>query len=514
MIKSNKKRKLLDCILSLKEINEAIASFSVKERQEILPLCQQMAVEMGTTIEKSEEEQAETVSLLEKYCEEIYSLYMAKESKSIQGISVSIERLLTAVEQRIEELKEVPDEILFLPYKASMWDAMESVYQAAVKQPGCHVTVMPIPYYNVNPEGEILSVEYEGNLFSREITITNIKDYNLEERKPDAVFIHNPYDQHNYVTRVAPSYFSSELIKYTDRLVYLPYFVASWNHVKDYFCLLPGVKNAWRTFVQSESIRTIYAKYSRRPESIVALGSPKFDQVKKTEQNLSRVPEEWKEVFKNKKVFLLNTHLSSIINLAEEMVKKLTEIFTFFESRQDIVLIWRPHPLSVETAKSLNPDFTSRYLELIGRFRTMSIGIYDESADLHRAIAVSDGYIGDTSSIVPLYGVTGKPIFIYSYAATNIEEKEKIVTEEERRKKEEKIKCFMQENIEALQFLYFEKFISLEYYIELVKAGRGICDEDRKRRFLDLQYGFEEEKTAGERIWEYVYKRISGEENV
>lgn len=510
MIKSNEKRKVYACITSLKEINGTIADFSLEEKEEILPLCQQMAVEIGNTIETSEGEEAEVISLLEKYCEEIYKIYTATESKTILYICSGINELLAAIDQCVEKIKEIPNEILFLPYKASMWDAMESVYQTAIKQTDCHVTVMPIPYYNVNPQGDILSVEYEGNLFPKNVVITDITDYDFNKMRPDAIFIHNPYDQYNYVTRVASKYYSTELVKYTNRLVYLPYFVASWNNVKAHFCLLPGVKNAWRTFVQSESIKKIYLQYISKKESIVALGSPKYDKVKAVEENLSRVPREWEEILANKKIFLLNTHLHSMMNKAEERLEKLIQIFNFFHGRENIALIWRPHPLSIETAKSLNPDFTQKYLDLIEKFKNMDIGIYDESADIHRAITVSDGYIGDTSSIIPLYGVTGKPIYVLGNII-NIREKGKLIFNEEA---EKKIRCSMKENIEALQYLYFEKFISLEYYIYLIEAGKDICAKERKEKFLNLQYGFEKEETAGERIWNYIYQDIFGEDNV
>ena len=42
--------------------------------------------------------------------------------------------------------------------------------------------------------------------------------------------------------------------------------------------------------------------------------------------------------------------------------------------------------------------------------------IFDDSADLHRAIAISDIYYGDKSSLVPLFQQTGKPIMLSTVA--------------------------------------------------------------------------------------------------
>ena len=37
--------------------------------------------------------------------------------------------------------------------------------------------------------------------------------------------------------------------------------------------------------------------------------------------------------------------------------------------------------------------------------------IYDDTADLERSVAISDGYIGESSSVVQLFAALGKPVF-------------------------------------------------------------------------------------------------------
>ena len=50
-------------------------------------------------------------------------------------------------------------------------------------------------------------------------------------------------------------------------------------------------------------------------------------------------------------------------------------------------------------------------------------GIYDDTADMDRAIIISDAYYGDGSSIVQLYEKLEKPIMIQN---VNVLEKEKV----------------------------------------------------------------------------------------
>jgi hypothetical protein len=48
----------------------------------------------------------------------------------------------------------------------------------------------------------------------------------------------------------------------------------------------------------------------------------------------------------------------------------------------------------------------------VRKYKGESWGIYDDTSDLHRAIAMSDAYYGDPSSVVTLYEATGKPTLI------------------------------------------------------------------------------------------------------
>ena len=52
------------------------------------------------------------------------------------------------------------------------------------------------------------------------------------------------------------------------------------------------------------------------------------------------------------------------------------------------------------------------YARIVAEYKRENWGIYDDTPDLHRAIAVSDAYYGDVSSLVDLYRLTGKPIMI------------------------------------------------------------------------------------------------------
>lgn len=303
-------------------------------------------------------------------------------------------------------------EVVFLPYKAAMWDSLDSVWREASADPRCNVRTIPIPYYTLGPERKILSTEYEGLSFPEYVPITDYRKYDISRECPDVIFIHNPYDKYNKVTRVYGDYYSSNLIKYTKKLVYIPYYVILEELSKGLY-MEPGVYLSWRTFVQSEYIRKEYFNLSiLKPDQIVAAGSPKIDYVYKKEAERSDVPESWKPALHDRKVFLYNTSLTPFLKSPQNTLMKMRSLFSIFERRQDIAVIWRPHPLLEATIKSMHPELLSDYLEVVGEFKNLQNGVYDESSETYSAITASCAYLGDYSSLEILYGVTGRPMMI------------------------------------------------------------------------------------------------------
>ncbi len=407
------KQKLINILDTLVE---AQTQFSVMDREatfELLCLCQESAIAIGNTIEKNGMYDIPAIKYLEAYCELLFQFSEEDNWESVWDKSIlEMNELLFDIRESIHvNIPEESIDILFLPYNASMWDTMESVYQEAVKCEGCNVKVMPIPYYNLSKDGGPIE-KYEGDKFPGHIEITDYRQYDIKQKKPEIIIIHNPYDQFNHVTRISEDYYSRELIKYTEHLVYIPYYVSD-NLTDEQICIMPGVKNAWRVFVQSENVRQQYIKWNS-PNKIVAVGSPKIDAVINMKITKQDIPLNWKEALQGRKVFLYNSHLSNITNISKDydFIKKLQRIFACFEGRKDIAILWRPHPLSIETIKAMHPQILEDYLSVIGDFKRMDNSVYDDTSDNQRAIVLSDAYLGDRSSMLTLYKATGKPIYL------------------------------------------------------------------------------------------------------
>ena len=326
------------------------------------------------------------------------------------------QELITFVIEQLQQEKEIKKEIVFLPYKASMWDSLESIWQAAADdKEHCNAYVVPIPYADRNPDMTVKEWHCEANLFPEYVPVQDWQTFDLKGLHPDIIYIHNPYDNYNAATSVDSMFYSSELKKYTDLLVYVPYFVTG-NTIEEGFCQAPGVVNADKVIVQNEQIKAQYEKYypggNPPKDKFLALGSPKFDKVCNTKREDYVLPEKWQKLIGDRKVILYNTSIHATLRHADSVIDKMNYVFSVFRTRTDVVFWWRPHPLLLATIDSLMPSIAEEYRALVQAYIKDGWGIYDDTPDLHRAISWSDAYYGDPSSVIQLYEVTKKPIAI------------------------------------------------------------------------------------------------------
>jgi len=414
-------------------IGELLGRLGREQAMDILVQMQELVIHAGETIEASEENCTEIILKLENVCEIIYKLTTSLEdAKTRSNLLKELKAILAAANEEVQ--KNIPGklEILFLPYQVSMWDSLESVWMAARDRDDIDCYVVPIPFYDVLPDNSLGNIHYEGDLYPDYVPITSYLKYSIETRRPDVIFFHNPYDENNRVTRIPERYYSRNLKKYTDMLVYIPYFVSEEGGPAEYQCYTTGVLFADRVVVQKGNI---YEKYCRvytnvlkqnglegklvpAEQKFLPLGSPKFDKVLNMKCELENLPEKWQKVIlkpdgSRKKIILYNLSISPLLENREQTLKKIDNVFQFFRGTQDeLVLLWRPHPLLIKTIESMVPWLRDAYMQRVRQFQEESWGIYDETQDPNLAMVLSDAYYGDSSSLVTTYRKTGKPILI------------------------------------------------------------------------------------------------------
>lgn len=453
------KRQIEETIRQMEEAHDEIKRCIEKriavQAGELLADCQNAAVAIGTLIEETEGEGHSTVKVLEEYCELVYQIHEELLSDSnINNINCvntinankvykSLRQKLIKASNSITNNIKIRTEAVFLPYKASMWDSLESVWKAADADPDCDAYVIPIPYFDKNPDGSFKEEHYEGNQYPNYVPVTHYDTFDFGKHMPDVIYIHNAYDDWNLVTSVHPDFYSRNLKNYTEELVYIPYFVLGEIDPDNeqavegmkHFCFMPGIINADKVIVQSENMKKIYVREYLKAakghgltgkhldrayleKKFLGTGSPKFDKVKNTKKEDLEIPDEWLKIIEKpdgswKKIALYNTSVGAFLQHSEKMLKKMESVFEIFkEYKDEVALLWRPHPLIQATIESMRLQLWEAYQKIKSKYIEEGWGIYDNTPDIDRAIEISDVYYGDPSSVVALYEKTGKPIMM------------------------------------------------------------------------------------------------------
>jgi hypothetical protein len=390
---------------------------------------QQAALTIGNVLEQTEGKEIPVIHKLETLCEAFYELSTGQKPEALlHNIRKLLEELLHTIEQEIPVRKEV----VFLPYQASMWDSLESIWVAANEDPEVHARVILIPYHTLNPDRSPREFHYEGEKFPESVPVTDYREYDIEVQCPDIIFIHNPYDGTNSVTRIPEKYYAIHLRKYTDMLVYVPYMVSEPGGPGLHQGSTPGLLCADRVIVQPGDIYERYCflyeealkknhlegKLPGAREKFLPLGSPKFDALLGSHYTMERLPKAWQQVIRKhngerKKIVFYNLTILEVLDSADYVVQKIKAVLEFFRERADeAALIWRPHPLLLDSLGSLRPDILPEYTALIEQFRKETWGIYDEGPDPNMGMAICDLYYGGSSSLLTTYRATGKPLLV------------------------------------------------------------------------------------------------------
>ncbi|MDR0991826.1 MAG: hypothetical protein LBL87_02860 [Ruminococcus sp.] len=348
-------------------------------------------------------------------------------------------------------------EFVFFTYKLSMFDSFETLVRACNDDPDIEAFVVPIPYFDKTTSGTFGKMYFEEMKGLPQYADLNIVDFShfsaaeLARRRPDAIFINNPYDEGNLITTVHPDYYSNALRPFTDLLVYIPYFIMSeqkydpLSMIPPHFAETYACAYADRIIVQSQNAALSYIKsfnevgktaawifsYGPPEAKFLPLGSPKIEKVITDKPENYILPDDWKKKIyradgSKKTVIFLNSGLSGMLYGTSDHTKqvqvptyfeKLESILKEFDNRPDFVLIWRPHPFMERTVKTNRSEVYGLYKKIVDDFIKKDNGIMDLTEDFHPAFSLADAYIGDGSSLLALFSLTGKPaLYTNTYA--------------------------------------------------------------------------------------------------
>ena len=243
---------------------------------------QEQAIVLGKAIERKKGEQAVSISIIEQYCEALYQAYMAlRELLPVEDLSILSATVHKELKQKLKKPgyylkklrsaleKDFKRQVVFLSHSAKHFESLRPLVDALLQAGDTECKIIPIPYYDRYGDGSLKEMHYEGEDFPKEYEITDFRNYNFAAELPDCIVINSPYDQLNQVWTVEPAFYSREMKKYTNKLVYIPWFVTDEINPKDeadgkafynmkYYVEVPGIFHSDLSIVQSEGMKKAY----------------------------------------------------------------------------------------------------------------------------------------------------------------------------------------------------------------------------------------------------------------
>lgn len=214
------------CKDMLDTLSEAIAFISKVDPNDditgalkIMENCQELAIALGTAIEKRIPESREAVSRLEELCELLYEAHESPGSENIDALTSTFEEYRVEIEAFLKTRKR---KTLFLPCTARWWDSMREYYEKCIEDDRSVVSVVSIPYYEMHYDGSNELISNAGE-FPKDINPIPIKEYDFEHFYADEIVIQIPYDETSTVIRVPKFFYADNLLNHTDRLTYIPH---------------------------------------------------------------------------------------------------------------------------------------------------------------------------------------------------------------------------------------------------------------------------------------------------
>lgn len=366
----------------------------------------------------------------------------------------SVSRYVTRTMKQMQGENYAPKKkkVVFLPCKADWWDSMEPLWKKYSEDKSMEVHVLPVFYYDSDHSGGIGKKHDERDLFPDYLNVEACEKYDFEGNHPDIIVIQVPYDGYSTAMTVHEFFYSSNLLRFTDELIYIPCFDIDPPEDENdksataisVFIEQEGVVNADRVVLKSEDMRTFYinklvelsSEDTRQywEQKIVVLESDdnkegdnkECDNIEKTEvvikdkkaedydkRRLAGAEDENAGV---RKLIIYYVGISSLLKYGEDALEKIEGSFDIFEDaagKIDVVFV--PGEQILESLKDIDPKLWVKFEELTNRIAARKNIVYDPEQKALLTMDNWSAYYGDAGPYVRKCVLKKIPVMIQNY---------------------------------------------------------------------------------------------------
>ncbi|MBP3199666.1 MAG: hypothetical protein J6N21_22090, partial [Butyrivibrio sp.] len=319
---------------------------------------------------------------------------------------------------------------LFLPIGIKEWKTMKRAYERMLSDPKTDSVVVPLPLYTKNVYGRPTMTEDEifaadnFDSYPDDLPLAHWYDYDISLNCPEIVYIQNPYDGENPLLTVPPTFYAQNLVRFTDKLIYMP-IGATGEFGKDditdqkcmmYYVTVPGVIYADEIILQSENMKEQYvnklsefAGENTRDHWETAIRS---DEALFTEDSVpSDSDKSFKRILYCISLYEFTEHSCSIV----DAVKNRLDIFDSAKGSLNTSLCFYPESYDTSDTTLLG-SITTAKSAIISEAQKRGIETIPLSKDMYKSMASSfDAYYGSSSPLVHEFVSRKKPVMISNY---------------------------------------------------------------------------------------------------
>lgn len=385
-------------------------------------------VSFGTLTESIKGEDCNTVKFLEQYLEVIYKVakYVQKfdgnkYAECDEGVKDTFASISEAIDSEIVNRRSV----LFLPVKAKHFGSMRMAYEMEAATPDTDVYVMPLPYYYKEYDGSFkdeMHIDTE-EFIKANIPVTDYSRFDLSLLCPEKIYINSAYDEYNMAVSVDTRFYARNVKKYTEKLIYIPYFklmefdranYPCWYNMQ-YYCTVPGVVMADKVYVQSENTRKVYIDKLNEwvgDEKYTDIWEQKIDVYNESCEKHS--DDELRDAGSEKTIVWF-VSAGSLAEFGDRYIEKAyrnLDVFALSKDKLKVLLI--SEPFLDEMIKTYSNELYKKWIGFIDEFNRSGIGevvsqFEDQSVE---ALLKANAYYGDPSYICKDFILMKKPVML------------------------------------------------------------------------------------------------------
>ena len=322
------------------------------------------------------------------------------------------------------------------------WGSFDAEYRKAIDDPDIDVYIVPIPYYYKDYMGRLHDMQFAPEKYPSYLKLTHYDDYDYALRHPDVIYIQSPYDEWNVATSLPPFFYSDKLLEYTDKLVYIPWFKTD-DFTREngpeyvnmrYYCTMPGVINADRVILQSETIRNTYIEKlcDFAGEETRGLWERKLVVEEYDDGCCDGEDVENRESTENEisvRTLLYYPDFSCILQHGQKAIEKIKDVVRICRETGDSwrFILYKGRFID-DLLRELDVGLYEKYMEVLDEVRDEAgFEIVSEGEEEYEILVRRcSAYYGDGGHLAHLFRNAGKPVKIQDYQNCDLDDVGKI----------------------------------------------------------------------------------------